>query len=118
MPAIGSDSPRKTDGVGGRHLAPVGDEVGQGVAGYAEELAQLVGPVARLEVEEQGAARVGDVGDVPGAAGHPGDQVGVDGADGVAAGLDERPGVRLVLGQPHQLGAGEVGVEPEPGQLG
>ncbi len=104
-------------GVGGRDLAPVGHQLGQRVARDSEERAQLVGPVARLEVEEQGAGGVGDVGDVPGAAGHPRDQVGVDGADGVAPGLDERPGVRLVLGQPDQLGAGEVGVEPQPGQL-
>ena len=55
---------------------------------------------------------------MPGAAGHPRDEVGVDGADGVAARLDQGPGVRLVLGQPGQLGAGEVGVEPQPGQLG
>ena len=62
--------------------------------------------------------RVGDVGDVVGAAGHPRDQVGVDGADGVATRLDQRPGVRLVLGQPHQLGGGEVGVQAQAGQLG
>ena len=104
--------------VGGRDLAPVGDQVGQGVAGYAEEAAQLVGPVAGRQVHQQGPRGVGDVGDVPGAAGHPGDEVGVDGADGVAPGLDERPRVRLVLGEPGQLGAGEVGVEPQPGQLG
>ena len=30
----------------------------------------------------------------------------------------QRPGVRLVLGQPGELGAGEVRVEPQPGQLG
>ncbi len=54
---------------------------------------------------------------MPGAAGHPGDQVGVDRADGVAAVLDQRPGVRLVLLQPHQLGAGEVRVQPQAGQL-
>ena len=103
--------------VGRRDLAPVGHQLGQRVARDAEEPAQLVGPVARLEVEEQRPGRVGDVGDVVGPAGHPGDQVGVDGADRVAAGLDQRPGVRLVLGQPHQLGAGEVRVEPQPGQL-
>ena len=62
---------------------------------------------------------VGDVGDVPGAAGHPGDQVGVDGADR-RTGPDSTSA--QVCGsfsaQPHQLGAGEVRVEPQPGQLG
>ena len=104
--------------VGGREVAPVRDQLGERVARDAEQRAQLVGPVATLEVEQQRAARVGDVGDVPGAAGHPGDQVGVDGADRVAAGLDESPGVRLVLGEPDQLGAGEVRVQPQAGQLG
>ena len=120
-PAMPGDRQRQVEErrrVGRRDLAPVGHQLGQRVAGYAEQLAQLVGPVAGAEVEEQRAAGVGDVGDVVGPAGHPGDQVGVDGADGVPARLDQRPGVRLVLGQPHQLGAGEVGVQPQPGQLG
>jgi hypothetical protein len=98
-------------------LAPVRDQLRQRIAGYAEEAAQLVGPVTLLEVEQQRAAGVGDVGDVPGTARHPCDEVGVDRADGVAALLDECPGVRLVLAQPGQLGAGEVGVQPKAGEL-
>ncbi len=105
-------------GVGGADLAPVGDQLRQGVTGYAEERAQLVGPLPGREVHQQRAAGVGDVGDVPGATGHPGDEIGVDGADGVPALLDERPGAGLVLLQPGQLGAREVGVEAEAGQLG
>ena len=55
---------------------------------------------------------------MPRAAGQPGDQVGVDGADGERPVGDAGPDLRLVLGQPGQLGGGEVGVEPQPGQLG
>jgi hypothetical protein len=105
-------------GIGRRDLAPVGHQLGQRVARHAEQPAQLVRPVACAEVEQQGPARVGDIGDVVGAAGHPRHEVGVDRPDGVPARLDQRPRVRLVLGQPHQLGAGEVRVQPEPGELG
>ena len=97
---------------------PVGHHLGEGVLRHPEQVTQLIGPVTGLEVEQQRAAGVGDVGDVPGAARHPGDQVGVDGADRVAPLVNQRPGVRLVLGQPDELGAGEVGVEPQAGQLG
>ena len=117
MPAIGRSRSRKTRGSVRASSPQLGTSSGSASRGTPEQVAQLVGPVAALEVEQQRARGVGDVGDVPGAAGHPGDQVGVDGADGVAAGLDQRPRVRLVLGQPGQLGAGEVRVEPQPGQL-
>ena len=110
--------PAEGAGVGRADLAPARHQVGQRVPGDAEQLAQLVGPVGSLEVEEQRARGVGDVGDVPGAPRHPGDEVGVDGADGVAARLDEPPRARLVLGDPAQLGAGEVRIQPQPGQLG
>ena len=105
-------------GVGRGDLTPVRDQLRQRVRAVRRTAtAQLIGPVAGAEVEQEGAAGVGDIGGVVHAAGHPRDQVGVDGADRVAAGLDQGPRVRLVLAQPQQLGAGEVRVEAQPGQL-
>ena len=118
MPAIGSDSPRNDAGSVGAISPQLGTSSGSASRGTPNSAhsSSDQSPVSRSK--QQRAAGVGDVGDVAGAAGHPGDQVGVDGADGVAARLHQRPRVRLVLGQPHQLGAGEVRVQPQPGQLG
>ncbi len=108
------EGPRVGDG----ELAPARHQLGQRVPRDAEQGAELVAPVAGGEVEEQGARGVGDVGDVLQAARHPRHEVGVDRADGVAPGLDEGPRVRLVLGEPGELRAREVRVEPEAGELG
>ena len=53
-----------------------------------------------------------------GAAAHPGDEVGVDSSDRHLTGQDAGPRPGVVLAQPGQLGPGEVGVEPQAGQLG
>ena len=70
------------------------------------------------DVVQQRAAGVARVGDVRGAAGEPGDHVGVDGAQRQRAVADAGPQPGLVLGQPGVLGAGEVGVQAQPGELG
>ena len=118
MPAIGSSRPRNERRVGAWRSRPrtarprAARRAGRRTASHSSSDQS---PCSRSNSRVR--RGVGDVGDVPGAAGHPGDQVGVDRADRVAAVLDQRPRVRLVLGQPDQLGAGEVGVEPQPGQL-
>ena len=102
---------------GAADLAVRRHDLGQRRPRHAEQLAQLVRPRALGDVVEQGPRGVRRVGDVARAAGQPGDQVAVDGADDDVPGGDPGPGRRVVLGQPGQLGAGEVGVEPEAGQL-
>ena len=104
--------------VGAGDLAPAGDDLGQRVERHAEDAAQLGGPVAAVQVVQQRARGVGDVGDVLEPAGHPRHQVGVERADGVPALLDQRPGAWLVLGQPGQGGPGGAGGEAPAGQLG
>src|SRR3954465_16050929 len=68
-----------------------------------------------MEIPEQGARGVGDVGRGEGAAGELPDQPGVDGAEGEPAG--GFTGAGDVLQDPGELGAGEVGVEHQAGAL-
>ena len=98
------------DAGGGNHLGQRRDR-------HPQQLAQLGGPPARGDVEQQRAGGVGRVGDVARPAGEPGDQVGVHRPGGQRAVGQARPGGRFLGGQPGQLGAGEVGVEPQAGQL-
>ena len=97
MPAMGSSRPQNDAGSVVAISPQLGTRSGSASRGTPKSVAELVGPLAGGEVQQQGPAGVGDVGHVPGAAGHPGDEVGVDGADGVPALLDQGPGVRLVL---------------------
>src|SRR5699024_2495337 len=75
-------------------------------------------PLAPVDVVEQGARGVGGVGDVAGAGGHAADHIGVDSADDGVAGLHTAPGPLVVAAHPSELGAGEVGVQAQPGDLG
>ena len=70
------------------------------------------------EVVQEGAAGVAGVGDVRGSAGQPGDHVGVDRPQRERAVADALPHARLVLGEPGELGAGEVRVQAQAGELG
>jgi hypothetical protein len=70
-----------------------------------------------VQVEQQRARRVGHVGDVGGAAGEPVDQERVDGAGGQLAALGAGAQRWLVIEHPRQLGAAEVRVEREAGEL-
>ena len=114
----GRSSPRNAAG-SVRPTSPYdGTTSGSAARGTPNSSHSSVPPARRREVEQQRAAGVGRVGDVARAAGQPGDDVGVDGADGDRAVRHAGPGVGVVLGQPGELGPGEVRVEPQPGQLG
>ncbi|OIQ78337.1 hypothetical protein GALL_399530 [mine drainage metagenome] len=92
-------------------------DLGQELARHVEQAQQFLVPLARVQVEEQGARSVGDVGDMAASAGELPDQPGVDGAGGELAAGGARPRLRNVVEQPLQLGAGEVGIEQEAGLL-
>ena len=71
-----------------------------------------------MDVVEQGARRVGRVGDMRPAAGQPPDHVAVDGAEEDLAA--PRPLARSFVGveDPFELGSGEVGIEQQAGAGG
>jgi len=76
-------APQFAEKPGGRlavHLAGRAD-LGEHRPGNVEDLEQLVVPVERVNIEDQGAAGVAVVGHVPPAAGEPPDEPGVDGAE-------------------------------------
>ena len=56
-------------------------DLGQHGAGNVENVEQFVVPIERVDVEEQRAAGVAAVGDVPPAAGEPPDEPRIDGAE-------------------------------------
>ena len=88
-------------------------DLGQGRAGHAEELAELVGPRERADVEEQGPRRVGDVGcehTAPGPAGEVPHHPGVDGGEHQVRAPFDAAGVE----EPCHLGGREVRIEHEP----
>ncbi len=115
IPEIGRSRPRKWPGFGPGDLAVVGHHLGQRLDRHPEQVAHLRRPGPRVDVIEKRAGGVRRVGHVAGAAGQPGHQIAVDRSDGQVL---RRPGLRVVLGQPGQLGAGEVGVEPQAGEFG
>jgi hypothetical protein len=62
-------------------LAVRRDDLGQGIEGYAEQVAELRTPLTGANVEEQRARRIGRIGDMVQTACHAGNEVGVDRAD-------------------------------------
>ena len=89
--------------------------LGEHRPGNAEDSQQLVVPVERREVEQQRAAGVAIVRDMPSSAAEPPDEPGVDGAEEHLAPLG--PGAKPVMRveQMLDLGAGEIGVQPQAG---
>ena len=87
--------------------------LGQHRPRHVEELQQLVVPVERVDVEQQRAAGVADVGDVLRAAGQPPDQEGVDVPNRISprSARARRPSDRVE--QVLDLRAGEVRVDDE-----
>ncbi|SPL96118.1 Basic proline-rich protein precursor [[Actinomadura] parvosata subsp. kistnae] len=115
--ADGHVEPEERRRVGTPDRAVIGHDLRQGRLRHPEQLAQLRLPGAGLQPVQEGARGVGRVGDVPRARRQPGDEVRVHRPDGQISGRDAVPHPGVVLGQPGQLGRGEVGVEAQPGQL-
>ena len=89
---------------------------GSTAAGTPKRAQQLVVPGSGVNVEEQRAAGVGDVGDVRCAAGEAPDQEAVDGAEAQARRARRAPAAPSTLSSSQaSLVAGEIGVEHEPG---
>ena len=86
--------------------------------GNREEAAEIVGPLEGPQVHEQCPGGVGDVGDVPPAAGQVPEQQAVDGPRGKLAGLGAVAGAGDVVEQPGDLGGREVGIEHQAGAFG
>ena len=85
--------------------------VGQDGRGDLEEPEKLLVPSPFMDVEEEGAARVGRVGQV--LAGQPVDEPGIHRAEHELAPLGPGPEARHLVEEPHELGAGEIGIEDE-----
>ena len=82
--------------------------LGEHGARDAEHVEQLVVPVARVDVVQQGPAGVRGVGDVERAAGQLPDEPGVHRAEAELAALGPLPGALDVVEDPADLRAGEV----------
>ena len=80
-----------------------------------EQLEHVLVPLARADVEQQRAARVGRVGEVQRAARELPGEPAVDGAEGELAALRPRAQPGVAVEQPRELGAGEVRVEQQAG---
>jgi hypothetical protein len=78
---------------------------------------QLVVPLVGVDVEEQRARGVGDVGDVGAVAGELPDEPGVDRAERELAARRALARAGNLVEQPRELGAAEIRVDHEPGAL-
>ncbi len=79
-----------------------------------EEIAELVGPPAHHDVEQQGSRRIGGIGGEHPAIGPAGEvpqDPGIDGGQGQTVVIDHA----ALVQQPVHLGGREVGVEDQPG---
>ena len=76
---------------------------------------KLLIPGERVDVEEQSARGVGDVGDVATAAGEFPDEPGVDGAESELAGVGLSACAGNMLQDPANFAGGEVGVKDKAG---
>ncbi len=97
--------------------AAVGHDGGQHGAGHAQQRQQLVVPVAGVEIAQQGAAGIADIGEVGRAAAQVPYQPAVDGACGQLATFSAGAGAGNVIEQPSQLGGREIGVGQQAGAL-
>ena len=110
----GDFSVRKKFGSDGKIAAGV-DNFRQHGAGNVEDVEKLFIPDKRVDVEEQGARGVGDIGDVAMTAGEFPDEPGVDGAECELAGLRLHACAGNVLQYPANFASRKVGVEDETG---
>ena len=109
-PAMGT--PRRARSVG--HLAvdlAAGAHLRQDLARNPQQREQLVVPIARAEVEQQGARGVGHVGGMHAAAGELPEQPGVDRAEGQFAALRPPPRAGHVVEEPREFRARKIGIE-------
>ncbi len=92
-----------------------GTTSGSTARGTSSSCEQLVVPVAACGCRTAACGRRCGVGHVHAAAGQVPDQPGVDRAERELAARRARAGARHVVEQPLELGAGEIGVEHQPG---
>ena len=116
MPGDRQRQPEEGVGVGGADDAGARDHLRQGGAGDVEQVTQLVRPGPLHQVEEQRAAGVGGIGDVRGAAGSRAITYESTVPSSRAPSRTPDHTLRLALGQPGELGPGEVRVQPQPGE--
>src|SRR6185437_15678828 len=105
------------EAAGGSEIGGTRPHFGEQVARNLEISKQLVVPLHRVDIEEEGAAGVAGVGEVA-AAGEPPDQEGIDGAAGEVAGRGADVEARIAGQKPVQLRAREVRIEGEAGAFG
>ena len=87
--------------------------LGQHRTRNAEPAQEVVVPALTVDVEEHGAGGVAGVGCVHLAAGEAPEQEGVDRAEGKLAAFRTAAGIRHIVQEPGELGAGEIGVDHE-----
>ena len=91
------------------------DNFRQHGAGNVEDVEQLLIPGESVDVKQQGARGVGDIGDVATAAGEFPDEPSVNGAEGELAGVGLSARSGNMLQDPANFAGGEVGVEDKAG---
>ena len=91
--------------------------LGQHGARHAQDFQQLVVPLAVVDVEQQRARGVGGVGRVRLAAGEPPQQVAIDRAEQQLASLGALSRAGDLVEDPGDFGAGEIGIDDQPGLL-
>ena len=101
--------------VGHGQLATVRDHLGQQRARNIQAGEQIVVPRSGVNVQQQRAARVGEVGNVALAAGEFPHQPRIDGAEGEFAAFGQFARARGVIEQPADFGAGKIGIEQQSG---
>ena len=114
MPEI-ADRRRRTARARCRRNSRTSPHLRQHRARHAQELQQLVVPVAGADVEQQRARRVGGVGGVHLAAGQPPQQKAVDRAEQRARRARPRARAGDVVEHPGDLGGGEIRIEQQAG---
>ncbi len=87
----------------------------QNLARHVEDLQQLLVPVQRLQVEEQRARCVADIGGMHRAVREIPDQPRIDRAEREFAALRAPAGTAHVVEQPGDLGAGKIRIEQQSG---
>ena len=90
-----------------------GNDAGQQGGGDAEHLQQGGIPLARMNVHEEGAGGVGDIGHVQRTTGEIPKQPSIDGSKAEFPLFGAVPGVWNVIENPCQLGAGKIRIQEE-----
>ena len=92
-----------------------GADGGENFAGDAEKFEEVSVPFAGVEIEEEGARRVGDIGGVDFAGGELPEEPSIDGAEGEFAAGGAAAGAGEVVEEPREVRAREIRIEEEPG---